>query len=254
MEHIFIPSKKRSTNSPFIGMCNSVQCLEFSVVVEQEDLEDYKAVYPMVHYIVLPLSNQGITYVRNFIKQYASNNGLKKYWMIDDDINGLYRREGQKMIKDGIDILRQAEVQFSSLQNAGMCGLEYQQLAWSATKDQVKNSFCDCVVLIDVEKTNNITYRPHVEGKEDRDFAMRVIEKGFDTYRSTLYAFSAPANGSNKGGLKESFYDLGKEALCAERMVELWGAEVCQQITKPNGRKDVKIHWDRIRNKKFSIF
>ena len=99
-----------------------------------------------------------------------------------------------------------------------------------------------------------MAYRNYVEGKEDRDFAMQVIQNGLKTARNTLFSFSCPANGSNKGGLKEIFYDLGKELQCCKNMVDLWGQDICQHYVKPDGRNDVKIHWNKIKSKQMSLF
>ena len=41
--------------------------------------------------------------------------------------------------------------------------------------------------------------------KEDRDFCIQAISNGLKTGRLTTYAFSAPQNGSNKGGLTKKY-------------------------------------------------
>jgi hypothetical protein len=110
-------------------------------------------------------------------------------------------------------------------------------------------------VYVSNNKIKNIYYREQVSGKEDRDFAMQVIKQGLKTGRTTLYAFSAPPNGSNGGGLKEIFYDVnGKELNSCKKMVELWGDEICQHIVKKDGRNDLKINWKKINSKQISLF
>ena len=118
----------------------------------------------------------------------------------------------------------------------------------------VLNSFCDSCVFVDNTKLNGLRYREYLEGKEDRDFAMQVIKLGQKTARSTLYAFNAPTNGSNAGGLKEIFYDLGKEKICVERMIETWGENICVPIIKKSGRNDIKIMWNNINSNQITLF
>lgn len=248
---IFIPTKNRPDNCPFLKMLIGTEVI---AVVEPQDFDKYHNRYPQVNYIILPENNKGITYVRNHIKQYTEDNGIDYFWMADDDINGLFTREGTKLIRGDIDILNKAEIQFKKHLNVGMASLEYRQFAWSASKDEVMDSFCDAIVFINNKLTKGLRYREYVEGKEDRDFCMQVIKSGKNTLRTTLYAFSAPANGTNKGGLKEIFYDLGKERICAERMVELWGHELCNKIIKDDGRHDVKIYWDKINSNQLQLF
>lgn len=252
MSHpIFIPSKNRLNNCNFIKYL-SLNNTHATIVVENEDYESYKKEYPKFNFLVLPESNQGITYVRNFIKQYTEESNLPFYWLIDDDVTSFYKRVDARMVRMGIEALALAEEQ---LKGYALGSLDYQQLAWSATKDHNENSFCDVCVLVDNNKTKGLRYRQEVEGKEDRDFAMQVIRAGHKTARTTLYAFGAPSNGTNAGGLKEIFYDLkGREELCADRMVKLWGEDVCIKIVKESGRVDVKIRWNKINSPQASLF
>ena len=254
METLFIPSKNRVKNCKFIQYCyeNKIPAI---VVLEPEDQMQYREAYPNMQYMILPESNQGISFVRNFIKRYAEQAGLSHYWMSDDDVTNIYRREGTKMIKIGFKDLQEIEDKFKGIDNASLCSLEYQQFAWSATKPLIKDSFCDVFVFVNVKNAQGVYYRPYAEGKEDRDFAMQLIKKGTNTYRSTEFGFAAPKNGSNAGGLKETFYDLeGRESVCCDRMIELWGENVCYKIVKPDGRIDLKINWKEINSLQSSLF
>ena len=93
----------------------------------------------------------GITYVRNFILEFAQKNKIRRYWALDDDLNNFYHREEKKMIKNDIMVLEKTEEQFDG-EGYGIYGLEYQQFAWAASKDRVENSYVDCCVCIDSEK------------------------------------------------------------------------------------------------------
>ena len=252
MENIFIPSKNRVLNSPLLKFAQEKQANVIIVIEPQETFKYYEA-FPELNYIQLPKDNGGITYVRNYIKEYTEKQGLVNYWQLDDDITGLFYREGTKLIRSGFEVLENAKEQFIK-RGIALGALEYRQFAWSATKEIVENSFCDSCVFVDNTKLKGVRYRDYVEGKEDRDFAMQVIKSGNKTARTTLYAFSAPPNGSNAGGLKEIFYDCGKEEVCVERMVELWGNKICVPITKDSGRRDVKINWNEINSNQISLF
>ena len=249
---IYVPSRGRCKTSKTIAAATD-QAVKLHIVVEPQEYENYRLEWFDHEVICLPADNQGITYVRNFIKEHAEKNSLQQYWQLDDDVQQLYARSGTKMNKAGFEVLTEAEKQFLAGGYA-LGGLEYQQFAWSATKPVVENSFCDVCVWVDNTRTYGLRYRAYVEGKEDRDFAMQVIKKGHATARTTLYGFAAPANGSNAGGLKEIFYDAGKETRCVDRMVELWGERVCTPIIKPNGRRDVKINWSEINSTQISLF
>jgi len=252
MENIFIPTKNRLENSTLLKFANEKN-ENINVVLEPQDYEKYKLKYPNFNYIILPINNGGITYVRNYIKKYTMDNLIDNYWQLDDDITGLFYREGTKLIRSDFNILKKAKEQFIK-NNISLGALEYRQFAWSANKDIIENSFCDSCVFVNNIELKNLTYNDYVEGKEDRDFAMQVIKFGKKTGRTTLYAFSAPSNGSNEGGLKEIFYDIGKEQICVQRMVEVWGENICKPIIKNDGRNDVKIMWNEINSNQISLF
>jgi hypothetical protein len=252
MTSIYVPSKNRSQTSALLKLAKTFN-ISLAIVVEPQEFEIYQKAYPEHQVISLPEDNRGITYVRNFIKTHAESYQLKSYWQLDDDISGFFTREGTKLIKSDFSVLDEAQMYFQDHKIA-LGALEYRQFAWSATKDVILNSFCDVCVYVDLELTRGIKYREYVEGKEDRDFAMQVVKSRNKTGRYTKAAFSAPANGTNEGGLKEIFYDLGKEEICVDRMVEYWGENICVPITKPNGRKDIKIKWNLINSAQTSLF
>lgn len=240
--NIYVPSKNRINN------CSTIQNAEgikLNIVVEPQEYEAYSNKFGQHNIIQLPENNKGITYVRNFIKKYTEDLNLEYYWQLDDDITGIYYREDTKLFKTGYTNLLKAAQQFKENRIA-LGALEYRQFAWSANKPLIINSFCDSCVYVDNISTKGMRYNAYVEGKEDRDFAIQVIKNGLKTARTTLYAFSVPQNGSNEGGLKEIFYDLGKEEICANRMVEIWGENICQKVIKESGRIDVKINWKNI--------
>ena len=250
--NIFIPTKNRVENSKLIEFSEN-QGHDVIIVLEPQDYKKYKHKYPNFNYLLLPENNGGITYVRNYIKEYSEKNGMNNYWQLDDDITAIFYREGRKLIKTGFDALINAQEGFLK-NNIALGGLEYGQYAWSQTKEFMLNSFCDSCVFVDNTKTMGLRYRKYLEGKEDRDFAMQVIKSGQTTARTTLYAFNAPTNGSNAGGLKEIFYDIGKEEVAVSRMVEVWGENICVPIVKPSGRNDIKIMWKKIGSNQTQLF
>lgn len=257
VEKIFIPTKKRQDNCSTIKLLSETSLKNnLVIVVEDEDFAGYHEKFPDLNYIVLPESNQGIAYVRNFIKDHCYNHAVRWFWMMDDDITGFFEREGKSMKKkDPVYVIEECQKIIQSLPNIGQGSIEYQQLAWSQEKDYRLNTYNDVCVLINSVLTKGISYRPYVAMKEDRDFTMQIIAAEMDVCRVTKFGFAAPKNGSNKGGLKEIAYDIaGREELAVARMVETWGDRICVPITKDNGRNDVKIIWKEIRSKQTSLF
>ena len=251
MKPIFIPTKGRFNNCKTAELLGSIS--NMWLVVEPQELEKYKANYSDFNYIELPENDKGITYVRNFILNFSNKMGYDWFWMLDDDISGIFRREGTKLIRDN-NALYSTEDLIDN--NTGQISLEYRQFAWSASRDFILNNYNDVCVCINAKKAieNNISYREYVSLKEDRDFTMQVIKSGLDVKRSTLSAFSAPKNGSNEGGLKNVYDTSGRELEASKRMVELWGENICKLQVKSDGRQDVKIMWKEINSTQISMF
>ena len=75
MQNIFIPSKNRVENASLLKYAHENNFI-VNVVIEPQDEQKYKIKYPNFNYIILPQNNRGITFVRNFIKQYTITNYL----------------------------------------------------------------------------------------------------------------------------------------------------------------------------------
>ncbi len=239
---IFIPSKGRAGKSKLIDTLFS-ENQEFVVCLEQEDVADYVQAWPKIKISILQESNKGIAYARNHVLSRARRLALGWYWMFDDDINGFYVVKDRKTIRTPIkEVLSKAQGLISKQVGVAQASLEYAQFAWAQSKPVKLNSYCDVAVAINAQSLKTISYRDTVNLKEDRDFTLQVLSMGYSTLRCAQLAFSAPKNGSNKGGLHEVYSEQGREASASEKMCQLWPG-ICTPITKSNGRRDVKINW-----------
>lgn len=238
---IYIPSKGRAGNVKTLDALGTND--NVVLVVEPQDYKSYKEAHPDIKIIKIPRNDKGIAYVRNQILK----NDNTWHWVLDDDISGFYFRQGTKMIKaPGNKILNRYAKNITTNENIVVAGFEYQQFAWSANKPYKYNTYCDVAVMINgkVANENKIAYDETLPLKVDRDFILQCLTKGFLSVRTTLFAFSAPKNGSNKGGLKEIAYDVGgKEESASKLMVAKWGTQICSMNYKNDGRPDVKIEW-----------
>lgn len=242
------PDKLRTIESLFRGEQTSRHRVTPILVVEPHEADAYRAgisgagrAPSEVGVLVLPASNQGITYVRNFILESARLGKQRNFWMLDDDITA-FTRQGKKA--NGADVLNEAHALFVGLPHLGQGALEYGQFSWGAKTPLKFDGYCDVAVWISVEKTLNLSYRPHLTLKEDRDFTLQVLAAGWQTARAARLGFNAPKNGSNAGGLKDLYQEGGRERLATDRMIEAWPG-ICSLNIKEDGRPDTKIDWKR---------
>lgn len=192
---------------------------------------------------MLPQDGQGLAYSRNFALDYARENSLDWFWMLDDDISKFYKTVNRRNTPTTAkECLESAELLFKSDRGVAQAALEYQQFSWSQKKQVHVNGYCDVAVCINVRRTKTMSYRKNVELKEDRDFTLQCLSKGYRTVRACHCAFSAPQNGSNDGGLHD-VYKAGRERQAVDEMCRVWGKAICTPTVKKNGRRDVKINW-----------
>lgn len=252
---IIIATRGRYANNKFLSWLDKSHGQNTTLFVEPQELGHYRFNFPNTRIVNILSDNQGLTYVRNFIYEYAI--AYQDYfWMPDDDITGFFKKDGNrvhKMDQDEVwDKLEKIEKIFIE-KGYAHAGLEYQQFAWSATKTFILNSFCDAVVWFNMPILKKIIksdqpYKPELKLKVDRDFCMQVLASGGTTARYTELSLSMPKEGSNAGGLKDIAYDInGLEESMVDKLIEIWGNDKVTKIIKDNGRIDAKIHWDKLK-------
>jgi hypothetical protein len=251
--YIYITTKSRFNKCKTADLIGNFKNLY--LIVEPQEYEDYKKNYPDFNIVKLPYNNKGLSYARNFIKINTELKNISDYWLLDDDISYFYKREGTKLIREDFKVCLNNSKEFFKKNSIAVGALEYRQYAWAANKRLILNSFCDSAVFIDNQSTKGLRYNEDLKLKIDRDFCIKTIKSGNKTGRDTFYAFSVPPNGSNSGGLKEIAYDIiDLEKNMCLKMVEIWGSNICEYIIKPDGRNDLKIHWDKINTNQIELF
>lgn len=235
---ILIPSKKRPKSKLFQLLKDGG--LDFFIFVEPQDYDNYSY---LKNIIILPENNKGLVFSRNYILKKSIELGSNWFWMLDDDVNKFYKTVNKRNItitpREAFEL---SENIILKSDNVAQAAMEYQQFSWSQAKSLNYNSYCDVVVCINVNKTKNIKYRENVTLKEDRDFTLQCLSRGYNTLRTTHVAFSCPKNGSNEGGLYD-VYKSGLERNSVDMMCKIWGKDICQPVLKKGGRYDVKINW-----------
>lgn len=240
---IFIPSKGRSSTAKTPALLHEAG-IAFSVCIEPQEVEEYsKTPWNLT---VIGKNNGGIAYARQWILNCARERELPWYWMFDDDISGFFVTlpAVKKTVKASPkEVLLKAQEIFSPLAaHLAIGGLEYQQFAWGAAKPFTQSSYAEVAVCINTANTRGLSYDAAVAGKEDRDFVLQCLRSGKISVRSTWTSFSCPKNGTNKGGLSETFYKAGKEVFASKALANKWPG-VVEFKMKNDGRPDAKVHW-----------
>lgn len=239
---VAVLSKGRAGRAPTVTNLLAAS-IRPTIYIEPQEESAYAQAYPDCPLRVLPESNRGVAYVRQVILEDARQRG-GRVWVLDDDLTRFHEAWGGKVHDIPADsCLLRAEAILTQRGDIALGSLEFRQYAWSATTDLTLDSYCNVAVLIDIDKTRLVNYRP-LAMKEDRDFAMQVLASGWHTARTARLAFDTPKVGTNPGGCHDD-YEQGKELKTSRQMARLWPG-FCDVIRKRDGRIDVKINWKRL--------
>ena len=97
MNKIFIASKGRAKESNLIEQINEYN-LDYKFFVEPQEYSEYEKIIPKKRLIDIKNKDKGIAFVRQIMLEYANENKIDRYWLLDDDITNFYYREKKKMI------------------------------------------------------------------------------------------------------------------------------------------------------------
>jgi hypothetical protein len=147
-------TRRRAGKEKLLASLDEMRTGNVILFVEPEDLMLYQETYRNLRVLNIFESGAGLSFVRQYILDFAKDYGLSNYWMLDDDIKGWYRREGNRTKKGkelAIGMLEDAERMFRQ-EKVWHGGLEYQSIRLVGYEALIFNSFCDNVVWVDVAK------------------------------------------------------------------------------------------------------
>jgi len=179
----------------------------YTIVVEPQEASNYFAVIDAQKIVVLPFSNlgQGSIPARNFVWEHALSLGVRRHWILDDNIMGFYRLHNNMKIPTQSGVMfRAAEDFVDRYENVALAGFQYWMFAPRRTKKPpfYPNARIYSCILID----NALPYRWRGRYNEDTDLSLRALKDGWATV--LFYAFIADKTTtlSMKGGNTDELY------------------------------------------------
>jgi hypothetical protein len=193
---IYILSKGRPG---LVKTTHTIQNLNYKLVVEPQDYDEYCNVYTSDKVIQMDKNDQGIACVRNFIKQYSRGRGEEKHWQLDDDIEKFLVRKqtaSKNVTADPllcISIVEYCMDMFSNVAISGICSSAY---AFSKRYAVQHNRLAyQCILVdnsVDIEWTTKIT--------EDWAYTLSVLEAGYCTLAFHHIMQQSPSTMTRPGG------------------------------------------------------
>lgn len=233
---VCIPSKGR----PGTLLPSKLQGLPYLVFVEPQDQAPYQAA-GISNLHALPANNQGISFVRNYILDYARNHNHDWVWMIDDDVSNFGIADSGKVTTKSAQTVLEGFQTIASRYQFPVNGINYRQYAWACSKAgaryRINVKTAEVCTLLFVPKIT-WKYRSRFNLKEDRDFCLQAVKHSSGIFFDSYSCFNCPNVGTNSGGL-HSEYALKQDHEAAVRFAREWHPYV--SVVKKAGRVDAKL-------------
>jgi hypothetical protein len=217
---IYIPSKGRAHLNTASAVLDK-SGVTYKLVVEPQDYDAYCNVYSSDRVIQMDKNNQGLAYVRNYIKKYSRDRGEEKHWQVDDDIKGfkIRKRDADKNEKvEALTCLSIVEHCTDMFSNVAISGINPDRFAFDRKFAVRKNKLtCQCV-LID----NNINGEWAFGGLEDWHYTLSVLENGYCTLAFDHLMTYSPPPGKVSGGCTDIHYSDTVWKPVLEQFSRLW--------------------------------
>lgn len=194
--------------------------LPYWIIVEDQEYDNYADVIHPDKILMLPQQylddydtcddlgdskSKGPGAARNFAWQHAIDEGAKRHWVMDDNINSFQRLNRNLMCKITNGAMFNACEDFvDRYTNVYLAGPAYDFFALAKTlmPPFVKNTRIYSVLLIQ----NDMPYRWRGRYNEDTDLSLRILKDGHCTVQFNAFLQEKQTTQLIKGGNTEEFY------------------------------------------------
>jgi len=216
---IFIPSRGR-VKIDFTAKAFRDFNVPYFMVVEPHEAEDYQEAHgqhELCTILVLPESNRGLVYSRNWIKRFSRELGAERHWQIDDNIRKFrqfYKRK--RIVCDPGMAIRAVEDFTDRYTNVSVSGMNYTMFLPRATTPYVLNAHIYSCTLF----RNADLFDFREPANEDVDMCLQVLAAGLCTIQFNAFMVDKIWTQVVKGGCTETMYEYRDVRLKNARALE----------------------------------
>lgn len=161
------------------------------------------------------LQNQGGRLVRNYIHRYIREREYEKYWLFDDNIDGMYYFYNNLHYKIDTPIgLRIMEDYTSQFDNLYLSGFSYKNMtpARECRNFITYNNkiYSGMLIKTDIDTILGDDFW-RLKYNEDVDLTLQLLTKGFPTLNFNIILIDKMTTNTMKGGNTTTIYDNGKK-------------------------------------------
>lgn len=181
--------------------------LDYFLVIEPQEAESYGKHVPSERILVLPFSNlgQGSIPARNWVWEHSLENGHKRHWILDDNIDGFYRlNDNLKWRITDENPFVPAEQFVEKYSNVALAGLQYEFFANRREEMppfRLNTRIYSCILIL-----NSLEERWRGRYNEDTDLSIRVLKAGWCTVLFNAYLCKKMPTMTMRGGNTDELY------------------------------------------------
>lgn len=270
---VYIVSKGRANNGITTKALNAMGVPHY-IVVEIHEAAEYKAKTNAI-ILILPSSylnnydtcdelgstrSKGPGAARNFCLDHSKENGFKRHWVMDDNLDAFHRlNNNEKYEVETGATLRASEDFVDRYSNVPVAGLNYYSFCKKTDKVPpfITNTRIYSCLLIE----NDSGYRWRGRYNEDTDLSLRVLKDGLCTIQFNAFLCGKVTTQRMKGGNTKEFYaeegTLPKSQMLANLHPDVasvvwkfnrWHHKVNYSVFKGNELKQIEYGTDDINN------
>ncbi len=252
---IFIPSKGRPDTRYTMKSFDRIN-VPYTVVVEPQEFDAYKAVIDQKKLLVLPFRDQGLVATRNWIWDYAASLEAPRYWTFDDNIMGFFRFNAnlKTPVSDGT-ILAALEDFVERYENVPIAGCNYFMFVdrKSANIPPITMNtrvYSNMLIQTDVCDSTGKPFRNEGFYNDDTDLCLRVLKDGQCTILFNAFLIDKETTLKIKGGMTPHYQNDGRYKMAKELAEK---HPDCVTITEKWGRPQHQVNYSAFRKNKLKI-
>jgi hypothetical protein len=225
---IYIPSKGRADRVAVAGLLQE-HGIPFKITVEPQDADAYRVRYTDEQLVVMDANNQGIHYVRNWMKDHATNEGHAFHWQLDDDIKWFkVRYDGKNHKTNPAHVLSTIEDTVDLYTDIGAASPMYDTWAFQPGPIIKLNRMAASAMLL--RNDPNIRFEPEIV--EDIDITLQYLTAGYCSLIFATNLITVPTTPTDTGGLGQSDRIGNGAYVRCQNIINKWGDQHFKIITK----------------------
>lgn len=250
---IYIVSKGRA-DTPITANLFKEFNLPFKIVVEPQEVDEYKKSIGEQYVLELPFSNLGLgSYpARNFCWEHSIQQGATRHWVFDDNIWRIRRIvKGARIPVNPAIAISCLEDFIDRYENIAIGGFNYYTFVVPGSSDKKPfylNVHCYSAMCI----KNDLPFRWRLKYNEDVDLCLQALHNEYCTILfNAFFVDKVSTSAKMKGGNQDELYlnnDPQKKILKARSLQEIWKNEGYVDVVMRYNRPHHFVDWKRYFN------